>query len=154
MIDPDGEQVGVLERDKALFLARELGLDLVEVAPQAKSPVTRLMDYGKFKYDQSIQEREERKRRRRNRTDTKEVTFRLNIDDHDLDRKRRRVEEFLADGDKVKVTVRLRGRERNYPERAEEVLQRMLDGMEADYRLDAEPTQAGRTMSMTVAPAA
>ena len=153
MVDPDGEQVGVLPRDQALFLADQLDLDLVEVAPQARPPVTRLMDYGKWKYTRSVSEREARRRQRRQGGGLKEVTFGLKIEDHDLARKRRRAEEFLAGGDKVKVTVRFRGRERAYPERADALLERFLGEMDGAAEVVAGPEHTGRVTTMVLQPA-
>lgn len=153
MIDPEGDQVGILAREKALYLADQLGLDLVEVAPQADPPVSRLMDYGKYKYDQSVKEREARRKQRRHRTSTKEITFRLTISDHDLDTKLRQADEFLAEGDKVKFTIRFRGRERAYPERGVKVLERVAGLLGHRARVTSPPEHAGRTMHMVVAPA-
>jgi translation initiation factor IF-3 len=110
LVAPDGSQIGVRTLEEAQWLSQQLGLDLVEVAPEAKPPVCRLMDYGKFKYEQSVRQREARKKQ--TRTIIKEVKFRPKIDDHDFEVKKRRVVEFLQEGDKVKVTMMFRGRAR------------------------------------------
>ena len=114
MVAPDGSQIGVKKLEEARWLASQLGLDLVEVAPDARPPVCRLMDFGKFKYEQSVRQREARKKQ--TRTVVKEVKFRPKTDDHDYDWKKRRVLEFLDEGDKVKVTLMFRGRELSHPE--------------------------------------
>src|SRR5690606_35286396 len=104
VVAPDGEQIGVRKLAEALWLAEQLGLDLVEVAPNANPPVCRLMDYGKYKYEQSVRDREARKKQ--SRTQVKELRMKVRIGQHDFDINRRRAEEFLGDGDKVKVTIR------------------------------------------------
>ena len=113
LIGPNGEQVGVIATSVALNLAKEANLDLVEVAPNAKPPVAKLIDYGKFKYNEKIKAREAR--RNQSTAEIKEIRFRLKIDDHDFEVKKGHVVRFLNGGDKVKVTIMLRGREQSRP---------------------------------------
>jgi len=150
VVAPDGEQIGVRPIDEARWLARELGLDLVEVAPDARPPVCRLMDYGKYKYEQSVKQREARKKQ--TRTIIKEVKFRPKIDTHDYEVKMRRAVQFLQDNDKVKVTMMFRGREVTHPEIGREILQRLADDV-ADYgEIEMRPKMEGRNMTMQIAP--
>lgn len=150
VVAPDGSQIGVLGIDEARYLATQLGLDLVEVAADAKPPVCRLMDYGKYKYEQSVKNREARKKQ--TRTVVKEVKFRPKIDIHDYDVKKRRVLEFLGEGDKVKVTMMFRGREITHPELGEKILRRLAEQV-ADYgAIEAGPKLEGRNMTMSLAP--
>ena len=114
LVGPGGEQVGVVRVEDALRLAEEAGLDLVEVAPDAKPPVAKLMDYGKYKYEAAQKARDAR--RNQANTQLKEIRFRLKIDDHDFSVKKGHVERFLSAGDKVKVMIRFRGREQSRPE--------------------------------------
>ena len=116
LIGPNGEQVGVIATSVALNLAKEANLDLVEVAPNAKPPVAKLIDYGKFKYNEKIKAREAR--RNQSTAEIKEIRFRLKIDDHDFEVKKGHVVRFLNGGDKVKVTIMLRGREQSRPSAA------------------------------------
>ena len=124
LVAPDGSQIGVKKLSEALWLADQLGLDLVEVAPDAKPPVCRLMDYGKFKYEQSVRDREARKKQ--TRTVIKEFRMKPRIGPHDYDILRRRAETFLGDGDKVRVTVvRIPGRENTRPEMGLRLMERL-----------------------------
>ena len=125
VVAPDGSQIGVKTIDEARWLASQLGMDLVEVAPDARPPVCRLMDYGKYKYEQSVRQREARTKQ--TRTVVKEVKFRPKTDDHDYEWKKRRVLEFLDEGDKVKVTLMFRGRELSHPELGERILRRLAE---------------------------
>lgn len=150
VVAPDGSQIGVKKLSEALWLADQLGLDLVEVAPNAKPPVCRLMDYGKYKYEQSVREREARKKQ--TRTVIKETRLTPRIADHDFDMQARRTIEWLDDLDKVKVTVRFRGRERERPQYGERVLQRLIEAV-GDYGIvEQAPSMEGRNMTMTFAP--
>ena len=150
VVAPDGEQIGVRSIDEARWLARELGLDLVEVAPEARPPVCRLMDYGKYKYEQSVKQREARKKQ--TRTIIKEVKFRPKIDTHDYEVKMRRAVQFLQDNDKVKVTMMFRGREVTHPEIGREILKRLADDV-ADYgAIEIHPKMEGRNMTMQLMP--
>ena len=150
VVAPDGSQVGVKKIDEALWLADQLGLDLVEVAPDAKPPVCRMMDYGKYKYEQSVKQREARKKQ--TRTVIKEVRLRPRIGDHDFDIVRRRAEEFLSEGDKVKVTVRFRGRENERPELGHRLIERLIEDLDDLAIVEQAAQKDGRTMTMVLAP--
>lgn len=136
--------------EEARWLADQLGLDLVEVAADARPPVVRMMDYGKYKYEQSVRAREARKKQ--TRTVIKEVQFRPKISSNDFDVKRRQVERFLDEGDKVKVTMRFRGREVTHPELGRDILQRLAEQVEERGTVEAMPRLDGRQMTMVLAP--
>ncbi len=150
MVAPDGSQIGVKKLSEALWLADQLGLDLVEVAPDAKPPVCRLMDYGKFKYEQSIRDREARKHQKR--TVIKELRMAPRIEAHDFDINLRKALDFLDEGDKVKVTVRFRGREQERPEFGRRLLDRLAEGVGENGIVEQTPQQEGRLMTMVIAP--
>jgi translation initiation factor IF-3 len=150
LVAPDGSQIGVKKLSEALWLAEQLGLDLVEVAPDAKPPVCRLMDYGKFKYEQSIREREARKHQKR--TVIKELRMAPRIEAHDFDINLRKALDFLDEGDKVKVTVRFRGREQERPEFGRRLLDRLAAGIGENGIVEQMPQQEGRLMTMVIAP--
>ncbi len=150
LVDPSGGQVGIKGIDEARWLADQLGLDLVEVAPEARPPVVRLMDYGKFKYEASVKAREARKNQ--TRTVIKEVQFRPKIASSDFDVKRKRVEKFLRNGDKVKVVMRFRGREVTHPELGRDILQRLEAAVEDLGTVETMPRLDGRQMTMVLAP--
>lgn len=150
VVAPDGEQIGVKKIAEALWLAEQLDLDLVEVAPNAKPPVCRLMDYGKYKYEQSVRDREARKKQ--TRTTVKELRMKVRIGDHDFDINRRKAEEFLGEGDKVKVTIRFRGREQERPEYGRELLERLVEELGDRALLEQNPMMEGRNMTMVLAP--
>lgn len=150
VVAPDGEQIGVKKLAEALWLAEQLDLDLVEVAPNASPPVCRLMDYGKYKYEQSVRDREARKKQ--TRTTVKELRMKVRIGDHDFDINRRKAEEFLGDGDKVKVTIRFRGREQERPEYGRELLERLVEELGDQAVVEQNPAMEGRNMTMVLAP--
>ena len=150
LIGPNGEQVGVIATTVALNLAKEASLDLVEVAPNAKPPVAKLIDYGKFKYSEKIKAREAR--RNQSTAEIKEIRFRLKIDDHDFEVKKGHVVRFLEGGDKVKVTIMLRGREQSRPIGGVELLQRLATDVEEYGSVESMPKQEGRNIIMTLAP--
>ncbi len=150
MVAPDGEQIGVKKLAEALWLAEQLDLDLVEVAPNAKPPVCRLMDYGKYKYEQSVRDREARKKQ--TRTTVKELRMKVRIGDHDFEINRRKAEEFLEDGDKVKVTIRFRGREQERPEYGRQLLDRLTEELGETAIVEQTPMMEGRNMTMVLAP--
>ncbi|MCP4304434.1 MAG: translation initiation factor IF-3 [bacterium] len=150
LVDPSGGQVGIKGIDEARWLADQLGLDLVEVAPEARPPVVRLMDYGKFKYEASVKAREARKNQ--TRTVIKEVQFRPKIASSDFDVKRKRVEKFLRNGDKVKVVMRFRGREVTHPELGRDILKRLEAAVEDLGAVETMPRLDGRQMTMVIAP--
>ncbi len=150
LVDPDGEQIGVKSIEEARWLADQLGLDLVEVAANARPPVVRMMDYGKYKYEQSVKAREARKKQ--TRTVIKEVQFRPKISSNDFDVKRKRVERFLGEGDKVKVTMRFRGREVTHPEIGRGILQQLVEDIGDLGTVETMPRLEGRQMTMVLAP--
>ena len=151
MIGEDGDQLGVMDVRKALQLAREADLDLVEVAPNSEPPVCRLLDYGKLRYLTSKKERESKKGQKN--TDLREVRFRPNIGSHDLESKTRKVKELINDGSKVKLTVRFRGREVAHQQLGLAVLKRVADELRDDVRLERAPALEGRALSMILIPA-
>ncbi|MEX2420154.1 MAG: translation initiation factor IF-3 [Acidimicrobiia bacterium] len=150
VVAPDGSQIGVRKIEEARWLASQLGLDLVEVAPDAKPPVCRMMDYGKYKYEQSVRQREARKKQ--TRTVVKEVKFRPKIDTHDYEVKKRRVIEFLDEGDKVKITMMFRGREVTHPELGERILKRLAADVVGIGGVETGPKLEGRNMTMQLTP--
>jgi translation initiation factor IF-3 len=150
LIDENGEQVGIIPTFEALQMARDRGLDLVEVAPNAMPPVCRLMDYGKFRYEQSRKERESR--RHQHTVELKEVRIRPKIDDHDLETKGRQAAKFLNAGDKVKLTVLFRGREMAHPDLGKALLDQLADQLRPHGSVEAAPRMEGRTMTMFMAP--
>ena len=150
LVGPEGEQVGIVRIEDALRLAQESELDLVEVAPMARPPVCKLMDYGKFKYESAQKAREAR--RNQALTVIKEMKLRPKIDPHDYLTKKGHVERFLRAGDKVKVTIMFRGREQSRPELGFRLLQRLADDIAELGFVESAPKQDGRNMVMVVAP--
>lgn len=150
LIDENGAQIGIVRTSEALQIARERGLDLVEVQPNAVPPVCRLMDYGKYRYEESRRERESRKRQRT--VELKEIRMRPRIDTHDFQTKVRQAQQFLEDGAKVRVTVLFRGREIAHQELGERLLQRMAEQLRDKASLDQPPHLEGRTMVMLLSP--
>ena len=150
LVGPAGEQVGVVPIDTALRLAREADLDLVEVAPTSRPPVVKIMDYGKFKYETA----QKAKEARRNQANTvlKEVRFRLKIDSHDYETKRKRAEGFLKAGDKVKAMILFRGREQSRPDQGVRLLARFAEDIREFGNVESNPTIDGRNMVMVVGP--
>ncbi|GIG23122.1 hypothetical protein Cch01nite_38460 [Cellulomonas chitinilytica] len=150
LVGPNGEQVGIVRVEDALRLAQDADLDLVEVAPDARPPVCKIMDYGKFKYEADMKAREAR----RNQTNTvlKEIRFRLKIDPHDYGTKKGHVTRFLAAGDKVKVMIMFRGREQSRPEMGIRLLQRLADDVADLGFVESAPKQDGRNMIMVLGP--
>ena len=151
LVGAAGEQIGIVSIDDALRLALEADLDLVEVAPEAKPPVCKIMDYGKFKYEAAVKAREARK----NQVNTviKEMKLRPKIDSHDYDTKKGHVERFLAQGDKVKITIMFRGREQSRPELGYKLLQKLAEDLGESAVVESAPLQDGRNMTMVLAPA-
>ncbi|MFI0453008.1 translation initiation factor IF-3 [Actinomadura sp. 6N118] len=150
LVGPNGEQVGIVPIAKALELARESDLDLVEVAPTARPPVAKLMDYGKFKYESAMKAREARKNQAH--TVIKEIKLRPKIDPHDYETKKGHVVRFLKAGDKVKVTIMFRGREQSRPELGFRLLQRLAEDVEELGFVESRPKQDGRNMIMVIGP--
>jgi translation initiation factor IF-3 len=150
LIAEDGEQVGIISLDDAQRLAEERELDLVEVAPNATPPVCRLMDYGKFRYEQSKKEREARKHQKQ--TELKEVRLRPKTDEHDLEVKAKQARRFLQGGDKVKFTLRFRGRELAHTNIGREILEQLVDRLRDVAVVEQKPTLESRSFSLTLAP--
>ena len=151
MIGEDGGQLGVMDVARALQMARDSDVDLVEVAPNSDPPVCRLLDYGKLRYLSSKKERESKKGQKS--TDLREVRFRPNIGSHDLESKTRKVKELILDGSKVKLTVRFRGREAAHQQLGLSVLKRVADELRDEVRLEKAPVMEGRALSMILIPA-
>ncbi|GAA0966756.1 hypothetical protein GCM10009550_69750 [Actinocorallia libanotica] len=150
LVGPNGEQVGIVPIAKALDLARESDLDLVEVAPTARPPVAKLMDYGKFKYESAMKAREAR--RNQAHTIIKEIKLRPKIDPHDYETKKGHVVRFLKGGDKVKVTIMFRGREQSRPELGYRLLQRLAQDVSELGFVESNAKQDGRNMIMVIGP--
>jgi translation initiation factor IF-3 len=150
LIGPNGDQIGVVPLREALRMAQEADLDLVNVAPQAKPPVCRIMDYGKFRYEQSKREKEARKKQKT--IQVKEVRLSPSIEEHDLQTKLRNVKKFLQSGDKVKLTIRFRGREITHQEIGLGILNRMAKEVEDLAQVERQPKLEGRQMIMILSP--
>lgn len=150
LIDADGENVGVVDRETALRKADEAGLDLVEISPNADPPVCKILDIGKYKYEEQKRKNEARKKQKV--IEVKEIKLRPNIDDHDYDVKMRAMKRFLEEGDKVKVTLRFRGREMAHMELGHQLLARVKAHFEESAKVEQEPRSEGRQIVMVVAP--
>ncbi len=150
LIGPDGSQVGIRSTADALTLARELDLDLVEVAPLANPPVCRIMDYGKFRYEEAQKAKESRKKT--THVTIKEVKFRPKIGKGDFDTKVRHMHDFLSDGHKVKVTLQFRGREMAHPELGSRILDAVLEQLGSLAKVETQARLEGRNMTMVLAP--
>ena len=150
LIGADGEQLGIVEINDALKRAQEADLDLVEVAPGSKPPVTRLLDYSKYKYEQEQKQKQARKHQQQ--VNIREIKLRPKIASHDYDTKKGHVERFLKHHDKVKVTIMFRGREQAHPERGRALLQKLFEDLGGIAVIESAPLQEGRNMSMLLAP--
>lgn len=151
LIDGDGNQQGVIATDKALEMAREAGSDLVEIAPNASPPVCKILDYGKYKFEQEKRQKESRKKQKQLRL--KEIRMQPKIEKHDLAFKSKHVQEFLDEGNKVKVTIRFRGRELAHTELGKVVLDRLVENLDkGSFSVDRNAQMEGRFMSMLLAP--
>ena len=150
LIDADGVNVGVVDRETALRKAEEAGLDLVEISPNADPPVCKILDIGKYKYEEQKRKNEARKKQKV--IEVKEIKLRPNIDDHDYDVKMRAMKRFLEEGDKVKVTLRFRGREMAHMELGHQLLARVKAHFEESAKVEQEPRSEGRQIVMVVAP--
>jgi translation initiation factor IF-3 len=150
LIGADGEQLGVVEINEALKRAQDADLDLVEVAPNSKPPVTRLLDYSKYKYEQEQKQKQARKHQQQ--VNIREIKLRPKIAQHDYETKKGHVERFLRHQDKVKVTIMFRGREQAHPERGRALLQRLFEDLGELAVIESQPLQEGRNMSMLLAP--
>lgn len=150
LVGADGENVGIVGIDEALDMAAEAGMDLVEVSPNADPPVCKILDYGKFKYKAQKKANEARKKQKT--VDIKEIKMRPNIDQHDYDVKMRSMTKFIDEGDKVKVTLRFRGREMAHQELGMRVLHRVRDDLQEVSKVEQFPKMEGRQMTMVIAP--
>ncbi len=150
VVDADGEMVGIISVEEGIELAYEAGLDLVEVSPNAEPPVCKVLDYGKFKYEEQKRKNEARKKQKT--IDVKEIKMRPNIDTHDYDVKMRAIIKFLGVGDKVKVTLRFRGREMAHQDLGRDVLERVRAQLEEEAKVEQYPAMEGRQMIMVLAP--
>ena len=150
LIDELGENVGIVATDEAIERAENAGMDLVEISPGADPPVCKILDYGRFKYQDQKKKNEARKKQKT--IDIKEIKMRPNIDTHDYDVKMRSINRFIADGDKVKVTMRFRGREMVHQELGLKVLDRVRNQLEEVAKVEQFPRMEGRQMIMIVAP--
>jgi translation initiation factor IF-3 len=150
LIGADGENVGVVTPARAMVLAEEAGLDLVEISPNAEPPVCKIMDFGKYKYE--TQKREAEARKKQKIIEVKEIKFRPGTDTHDYDVKMRAVHKFLDEGDKVKVTLRFRGREMAHQELGLELLKRVAEDVDAAGKIEQMPRLEGKQMVMMIGP--
>ena len=150
LVGADGEMIGVVTTREALAAAEDAGLDLVEISPNADPPVCKILDFGKFKYEQQKKKNEARKKQKV--IEVKEIKLRPNIDDHDYDVKMRSATNFLEEGDKVKVTMRFRGREMMHQELGMNVLMRVKDQLDPLAKVEQTPQLEGRQMTMVLAP--
>lgn len=150
LIAYDGSQLGIYPIEQAQRIADNEGYDLVEIAPQAQPPVCRIMDYGKFKYDQAIKAKQARKNQ--SKIETKEMKFRPKIDIGDYTTKKKHVMRFLAAGSKVKITIMFRGREMSHPEQGLSILERLADDLNDVAVIENQPKMEGRNMHMLIAP--
>ena len=150
LIGAEGENHGVVSIDKAIGIAKDSGLDLVEISPNAEPPVCKVLDYGKYKYEQ--QKKANLARKKQKTQDVKEIKMRPNIDVHDYNVKLKKVHQFIGNGDKVKLTIRFRGREMAHQELGMQVLNRVVEDVKEDAKIEARPKLEGRQMIMVVAP--
>ena len=150
LIGYDGQQMGIYPTVQAQRIADDEGLDLVEIAPNADPPVCRIMDYGKYKYDQAIKAKQARKNQ--SRIETKEMKFRPKIDTGDYTTKKKHVLRFLSAGNKVKITIMFRGREMSHPDQGLSILERLADDLKDVAVIESPPKMEGRNMHMLIAP--
>jgi len=150
LVDPEGNQLGIKLLPEALAIARQMDLDLVEVAPSANPPVCRIMDYGKFKFDEA--QRAKESRRKASNVGIKEMKYRPKIGQGDFDTKTRQVSRFLSEGHKVKITIMFRGREVYHPELGKRILDRLAEQVEGTGKVESEARLDGRNMVMVLAP--
>ncbi len=150
LIGAEGEQLGIVDTAEAMKRAQEADLDLVEVAPNSSPPVTRLLDYSKYKYEQEQKQKAARKHQQQ--VNVREIKLRPKIADHDYETKKGHVERFLRQRNKVKITIMFRGREQAHPERGRDLLKRLFEDLDGLATIESEPLQEGRNMSMMLAP--
>ncbi len=150
VIDSDGTQLGIMSLRQAMEIAEQKNLDLVKIAPQANPPVCKIIDYGKFRFEQAKREKEARKNQRV--VEIKEVRLSLNIDTHDFETKKNHALRFISEGNKVKASIRFRGREMGHPELGLEIMSRFADAMSEVANVEKPAKLEGRTMLMFLAP--
>ena len=150
LIGADGENIGVVSVQEAIQKSEEVGLDLVEISPNASPPVCKILDLGKFKYE--LQKKRNESKKKQKVIDVKEIKLRPNIEDHDYEVKMRSMHRFLMDGDKVKITMRFRGREMNHQEIGVNLLKRVVDDTEKVAKIEQEAKMEGRQLVMVMAP--
>ena len=150
LLDTDGQQIGIVSIQEALAKAAEVNLDLVNISPNAAPPVCRIMDYGKYRYDQQKKEKDAKKKQKT--MEVKEMRLGIFTEAHDLETKATLVSKFLAGGDKVKISMRFRGREMGYVEKGKETMIKFCQMVSADGNMEREPKLEGRNMSVTIAP--
>jgi translation initiation factor IF-3 len=150
VIGPNGDQIGIMKTGEALRLSNEYGLDLVEISPSAKPPLCRIMDFGKYKYDQEKKKKEQKKHQVQ--TKLKEVKFRVNVGDHDYDTKMRNLKKFIEHGDRVKISLMFRGRENAHRELGFEVMNRVIQDTVEYTTVDQAPRLQGRFVSAILVP--
>ncbi len=149
-MDSDGSQLGIMSLQEALEIAEQKNLDLVKIAPQAKPPVCKIIDYGKYRFEQSKREKEQRKNQ--HVVEIKEVRLSLNIDTHDFETKKNHALRFISEGNKVKASIRFRGREMGHPELGQEIMRRFAEAMSEAANVEKPPKLEGRTMLMFLSP--
>jgi translation initiation factor IF-3 len=150
LVGPDGVQIGIKPVEEALKMAEDLDLDLVEVAPQANPPVCKIMDYGKYRYEQTVKMKEARKKQAV--VSYKEMKMRPKIDKHDYEIKKKHIERFLESGSKVKVTIMFRGREMSHTELGKNLLEKLAEELQEEGTVESQPKLDGRNMQMIIAP--
>ncbi|SNZ13625.1 translation initiation factor IF-3 [Hydrogenobacter hydrogenophilus] len=152
LIDETGKQVGIVPLEEALRIAEEKGLDLVEIAPQANPPVCKILDYGKFIYEQKKKEKTAKKKQREHAIEVKDIQLSTRIDEHDLKVKLKHMREFLEDGDKVRVRIKFRGRENIHPELGDRLVQRILEDLSDIGQIESEPKKEGAFLMFSLIP--
>ncbi|WP_340690032.1 translation initiation factor IF-3 [Hydrogenobacter thermophilus] len=152
LIDENGKQIGIVPLEEALKLAEEKGLDLVEIAPQAKPPVCKILDYGKFVYEQKKKEKVAKKKQREHAIEVKDIQLSTRIDEHDLKVKLKHMREFLEEGDKVRIRIRFRGREHIHPELGDRLVQRILEELSDIGKIESEPKKEGAFLMFSLLP--
>lgn len=152
LIDETSKQVGIVPLEEALRMAEEKGLDLVEIAPQANPPVCKILDYGKFIYEQKKKEKTARKKQREHAIEVKDIQLSTRIDEHDLKVKLKHMREFLEDGDKVRVRIKFRGRENIHPELGDKLVQRIVEDLSDIGQIESEPKKEGVFLMFSLIP--
>jgi translation initiation factor IF-3 len=152
LIDEAGKQVGIVPLEEALRMAEEKGLDLVEIAPQANPPVCKILDYGKFIYEQKKKEKTARKKQREHAIEVKDIQLSTRIDEHDLKVKLKHMREFLEDGDKVRVRIKFRGRENIRPELGDKLVHRIVEELSDIGQIESEPKKEGAFLMFSLIP--